>query len=217
MAGHDVWPGCRHRKGDKHGTDDHSRTGRNRGWTQARVDDPRDRSLREEATADHNKRDQGQKDRLEQGLQGDELDMQVVRRVQAHARLRHELRHGQVVQELPPVLPPVPELRGSHVRQARRPALRLQRMHERAHLPPAEEVLRRQGRPGRPRVEAARLAQPRPRLGRDARGSAREPSTATSGRTGWTASMSDGETSPTHALAGHARSRPRRRPTRSAA
>ena len=108
MAGHDVWPGCRHRKGDKHGTDDHSRTGRNRGWTQARVDDPRDRSLREEATADHNKRDQGQKDRLEQGLQGDELDMQVVRRVQAHARLRHELRHGQVVQELPPVLPPVP-------------------------------------------------------------------------------------------------------------
>ena len=153
MAGHDVRPGCRHRKGDRHGTDDHSRTGRNRGWTQARVDDPRDRSLREEAAADHNERDQEQEGRLEQGLQGDELDVQVVRRVQAHARLRHELRNGQVVQELPPVLPPVPGLRGPHLRQARLPALRLQRMHERAHLPPAEEVLRRQGRPGRPRVE----------------------------------------------------------------
>ena len=156
MARQDAELGCRHQKGDLHGTDDHSRAGRNRRRAQARVDDPRDRSLREEAAADHNKRNQEQEGRLQQGAQGHERDMPVVRGVQAHARLRHELRHEQVVQALPPVLSAVQGLRSQDVRQARRPAFRLQRMHERAHLP-------RSPRPTGSRNCASRAATSTPR------------------------------------------------------
>ena len=97
---------------------------------QARDERPANRNQgREDATGDY-RRAQDEANRLEQGAAQVERDLQVVPGVQANPRVRHELRHGQVVQELPPVLPPVPRVRASHLRPPHLSPVRLQWMRE---------------------------------------------------------------------------------------
>ena len=116
------------RKEKRHGTDDHRRQEQHRGRASPRPLYPRNREAGLKTAADRHQRDQVEAHRLGQRSQDDELDVQVVRGMQEDAGLRHALRHEQVVQELPPVLPAVQGLRGPHLREALHAALRLQRM-----------------------------------------------------------------------------------------